>query len=78
MYSMASSQGRFCLSKKIDDDKGQNSSTCDPWTARDFMEGMRLNSAQCEHCLSGIYSFLVSFQLMRLTVKHPVLVTHAI
>ena len=57
MYPMASSQGRFCLSKKIDDDKGQNSSTCDPWTARDFMEDMRLNSAQCEHCLSGIYSF---------------------
>ena len=60
MYPLASSQGRFCLSKKIDDDKGQNSSTCDPWTARDFMEDMRLNSAQCEHCLSGIYSFLVS------------------
>ena len=60
MYPMASSQGRFCLSKKIDDDKGQNSSTCDPWTARDFMEDMRLNSAQCEHCLSGNYSFLVS------------------
>ena len=60
MYPLASSQGRFCLSKKINDDKGQNSSTCDPWTARDFMEDMRLNSAQCEHCLSGIYSFLVS------------------
>ena len=60
MYPMASSQGRFCLSKKIDDSKGQNSSTCDPWTARDFTEDMRLNSARCEHCLSGIHSFLVS------------------
>ena len=34
--------------------KGENASTCDPWTARDFMEDMRKHSAQCQHCLSGI------------------------
>ena len=33
--------------------KGKHSSTCDPWTARDFMEDMRKHTAQCQHCLSG-------------------------
>ena len=34
--------------------KGKHSSTCNPWTARDFMEDMRKHSAQCQQCLSGI------------------------
>ena len=32
--------------------KGENSTTCDPWTSMDFMEEMRNHSAQCRHCLS--------------------------
>ena len=34
--------------------KGKNSTTCDPWTARDFMDGMQTHSPQCYHCLSGL------------------------
>ena len=52
---MASSKGRVDFLKEITRlQKGQNSSTCDPWTARDFLEDIRRHSAQCQHCLSGI------------------------
>ena len=34
--------------------KGKNSTTCDPWTARDFMDEMQTHSPQCYHCLSGL------------------------
>ena len=34
-------------------EKGANSTTCDPWTSRDFVEEMRNHSVQCQHCLSG-------------------------
>ena len=32
--------------------KGENLTTCDPWTSRDFMEEMRNHSVECHHCLS--------------------------
>ena len=33
--------------------KGQNSSTCDPWTSRDFNNEMRNQPSKCHQCLSG-------------------------
>ena len=32
--------------------QGENSTTCDPWTSRDFMDEMRSQSTRCHHCLS--------------------------
>ena len=32
--------------------QGENSTTCDPWTSRDFMDEMRTQSTRCHHCLS--------------------------
>ena len=34
--------------------KGKNSTTCDPWTSRDFMDEMQTHAAHCHHCLSGL------------------------
>ena len=35
--------------------QGSKSTSCDPWTSRDFMEDMHNSSVQCHHCLSGTY-----------------------
>ena len=35
--------------------QGSKSTSCDPWTSRDFMEEMQNSSVQCHHCLSGTY-----------------------
>ena len=32
--------------------KGENSTTCDPWSSRDFMDEMRNHPVRCHHCLS--------------------------
>ena len=50
--------------------KGKNSSTCDPWTARDFVDTMQGQSAKCHHCLSG--ALLLFFILFWIIVAwHP-------
>ena len=32
--------------------QGSNSTTCDPWTSREFMDEMQNHFARCHHCLS--------------------------
>ena len=41
------------VSKEIYLSQGKNSTTCDPWTSREFLKELRqTNDAPCDHCLS--------------------------
>ena len=55
---MASSKGELYLFLEVFDHQGKNTTTCDPWTARDFMKEIGKSSVQCQHCLSGIVNGL--------------------
>ena len=44
--------GTYPKRKRAPTFPGTNSTTCNPWLARDFMEEMRNHSSNCSHCLS--------------------------
>ena len=53
MHPMVSSQGELITNFSCKDHtQGENSTTCDPWTSREFVEEMRNYSTICHHCLS--------------------------
>ena len=55
MCPMVSSQGMYDQDqsgKLVSTKQGENWTTCDPWTSRDFTDEMRNAKAQCHHCLS--------------------------
>ena len=52
--------------------QGSNSSSCDPWPSRDFMEEIYNISVRCHHCLSGdknMVKILVSYLLVLLPLR---------